>query len=235
MMGRVSVVMVGGTGAVGGQVVRALTAGAGLERLTLLGRRAVEGVEGPAVRQATVDVLNPASYRHLLGGHEQAVCTVGVGQPSKVERGEFLAVDRDAAVAFATACKDAGVRHFELLGSVGADPRSASFYLRSKGELREALVALGFERLSIFQPSVILTPTNRYDVWQGLRPGVSALLLGTLRKYRGIPVETLGLAMANNLLTEGRGLEILEWDQFHPLAERRAPSAERRVILPSAP
>jgi hypothetical protein len=51
-------------------------------------------------------------------------------------------------------------------------------------------------------------------VWPKLQPA----LAGPLRKYRGIAVEKLGAAMANNLFTPGRGVEVLEWDAFVALA-----------------
>jgi hypothetical protein len=65
---------------------------------------------------------------------------------------------------------------------------------------------------------MILTPTNRYGISQAmilmLWPTLNPLLPGSSRKYRGIRVETLGAAMANNLLTSGPSVEILQWDQF---------------------
>ena len=126
-------------------------------------------------------------------------------------------------IAFAKICKQSGVRHVELLGAVGADSKSRAFYRRVKGELEEALVALNFERLSLFQPSMILTPTNRYGIQQALTlafwPGLSRLLIGPTRKYRGIRIEALGAAMANNLATAGQGVETLHWHQFTALAE----------------
>jgi uncharacterized protein YbjT (DUF2867 family) len=219
-----NVVMLGATGAVGGAALTALQGMPAVQRVTLLNRRPLPEQYGPDVAEHLVDPLNPASYRHLLAGHSAAICTLGVGQPSKVSQSELVAIDKTAVVAFATACKQAGIRHFELLASVAADPKSASFYLRTKGELRDALGALNFERLSIFQPSVILTPTNRYDWVQGVTlavfPALSRLLLGPLIKYRGIPVETLGRAMAVNLTKSGSGLETLHWSQFMALAER---------------
>ena len=84
-------------------------------------------------------------------------------------------------------------------------------------------MALNFERLSLFQPSMILAPTNRYGIQQALTlafwPGLSRLLIGPTRKYRGIRIESLGAAMANNLATAGQGVETLHWDQFTALAE----------------
>jgi uncharacterized protein YbjT (DUF2867 family) len=108
--------------------------------------------------QPTVDVLNPQSYTHFLSGHDTAVCCLGVGEPSKTSKEEFIKIDKTAVLDFATACKAAGVRHFQLLSAVGADATSRSFYLKTKGELQNAIIALGFERTSFFQPSMILTP-----------------------------------------------------------------------------
>jgi uncharacterized protein YbjT (DUF2867 family) len=218
------IVMAGATGAVGQRVVASLQNNPALQKLTLLGRRPLPDVVSPVIAQHVVDVLDPQTYQHLLSGHQAAICTLGVGQPSAVSEAEFVRVDKDAVIAFATACKHAGITHFELLGAVAADARSRSLYLRTKGALCHALVALGFARLSIFAPSMILTPTNRYGFGQGLMltvwPKLNPLLAGAWRKYRGIAVETLGAAMAANLLTSGSGVEQLHWQDFVVLAAR---------------
>jgi uncharacterized protein YbjT (DUF2867 family) len=217
-----SVVMLGATGAVGAQTVAALQAMPQLQRLTLLSRRALPKLDAPHTHQHIVDVVQPASYCQHLAGHHTAICTLGVGEPSKVTHNELVRVDKDAVIAFATACRAANIKHFELLSAVAADPKSRSFYLRTKGELGDALVGLGFERLSIFQPSMILTPTNRYGLSQALTlkfwPLLHPLLRGSATKYRGIRIETLGTAIAANLLTSGRGAEILHWSEFVALA-----------------
>ena len=87
----------------------------------------------------------------------------------------------------------------------------------------DELVAMNFKRLSIFQPSMILTPNNRYGFSQALTlviwPLLKPMLVGKLKKYRGIKVETLGAAMALNVYTKSIGLEQLDWDDFMSLAE----------------
>jgi uncharacterized protein YbjT (DUF2867 family) len=215
------VLMLGATGAVGGQALRALQTMAA-QRITVLGRRKVEGKLSTAVQQQAVDVMDAATYKAHLSGHDAAICTLGVGEPSKVSFEQFVALDKDAVIAFARACKSAGVRHFELLAAVGANAQSRSRYLRTKGELCEALQTMGFERLSIFMPSMILTPQNRYGFSQAVLlktwPLLTPLLQGPLRPYRGIAVQTLGRAMAANLFTPGSGFERLVWDDFERLA-----------------
>ena len=220
----ISVVMTGASGAAGNEVVAGLKTLPAIKRVSLLGRRSVSAHDGAGIEQHVVDVLDPAGYRAHLAGHDCAICTLGVAQPSEMSRDEFVRIDKDAVIAFATACKHAGVRHFELLGAAGANARSASFYLRTKGELVEALRALQFERLSVFQPSMILTPTNRFGMSQALIltfwPLLSPALLGPLDKYRGIKVEMLGAAMARNLLTAEQGEEVLHWKEFVALLKQ---------------
>ena len=213
--------MLGASGAVGRATWLALSRQPEDKQITLLLRRPLADMVSPATRQHVVDVFDPASYLPLLAGHQAAICTFGVGESSKVSHDELVRVDKTAVIAFATACKQAGVQHFELLSAVAANARSASFYLRVKGELNDALKGLGFDRLSLFQPSMILTPTNRYGLSQGLTlavwPKLQPILAGPLRKYRGIAVDQLGAAMANNLRVPGRGVEALEWDHFNQI------------------
>lgn len=43
--------------------------------------------------------------------------------------------------------------------------------------------------------------------------------VGGLRKYRGIPVEQLGKAIAANIFSNNAGFEILHWDEFYKLTK----------------
>lgn len=220
-----SVVMIGATGAVGGHVVQTLAQMPDVGKMTLLGRRPVDGISTDKAVQKVVDVLDAASYESALPDHDAAICTLGVGQPSKVGRDEFVKIDKTAVLAFAKSCKAAGVGHFELLGSVGTNPNSRSFYLRTKGELEEGLKALEFDRLSLFRPSMILTPTNRYGFTQGVAlavwPRLNSILAGGLRKYRGVAVDRLGQAIALNLRGSQTGVEVLHWEAIDALARQR--------------
>jgi uncharacterized protein YbjT (DUF2867 family) len=215
------VITLGSSGAVGGNVLGTLQVMPEVSAITALVRKPLQDLAPEKLKQHIVDVLSPASYAQHLKNHDAAICTLGVGQPSRTPRDEFRKIDFDAVLAFATACKQSGIKHFELLGSVAANPKSGNFYLKSKGELREAIAALNFPRFSIFQPSMLLTKSNRYDAVQGIMlatwPAISHLLIGPLDKYRGITVENLGRAMAHNLTHTSKGSEILHWREIQPL------------------
>jgi uncharacterized protein YbjT (DUF2867 family) len=220
-MNSIRVVMIGASGAVGGHVVTTLLHHPALAALTLLGRRGLELPADRRIAQHVVDLGDPGSYVVHCRGHTVAICTLGVGQPSVVSREEFTRVDYDMPLAFATACRDAGVEHFTLLSSVGVSAASRNHYLRSKGRLEEAITALRFPRLSLVHPSMILTPTNRYGVSQAITlavwPVLTPVLSGPARKFRGVRVEQLGRAIALNAVREGKGTEVLEWDDFQSL------------------
>jgi len=213
--------MMGATGAVGNHCALKLSQMEDVNQLTLLGRRTADNITGDSVKQNSIDISNPDSYAEHLKGHNIAICTLGVGEPSKVSKEVFIKIDKEAVLTFATACKAAGIEHFELLSSVGVNAKSKSFYLRTKGELEEGLRALNFKRLSLFHPSMILTPTNRYGLTQAIAlkvtPILNPLLIGSTKRYRGIPVEILGKAFAANLNESYEGVEILHWENFKKL------------------
>ena len=216
-----SIVMMGASGAVGTEALNTLLQLKNIQQLTLLGRKTIPNINLDFVRQHKVNITDPDSYQNYLEGHTTAICTLGVGEPSKMSKEEFVKIDKTAVLDFAVACKKAGVEHFELLASVGINPKSTSFYLRTKGELVEELKKLNFKRLSIFQPSMILTPKNRYGITQAITlkvwPLLRPILIGSLRKYRGIPVTVLGKAMAKNVFNASEGYEILQWEEFYSI------------------
>jgi len=218
--------MIGATGAVGTQALTSLLKLTQVKKITLLGRRPVENISDDRVIQHTIDIFQPNSYLNFLKNHNVAICTLGVGQPSKITREEFIKIDKKAVVDFAKSCKKSGVQHFELLSSVGVDSKSSNFFLRTKGELIDNLISFNFERLSIFQPSMILTPTNRYGFSQAVTlavwPVLSKLLVGKLQKFKGIKVEELGAAFAMNILNKKIGLEYLTWKDFMEISKNHA-------------
>ncbi|XQW83576.1 NAD(P)H-binding protein [Thalassotalea piscium] len=219
-MNATKIIMMGATGAVGNEVVKTLLKMPKVAQLTLIGRRPVENIDSKFTSQHSVDIFNTNSYKLYLAGHNIAICTLGVGQPSKISKEEFVSIDKDAVLSFASACKQAGISHFQLLSSVGADSTSSSFYLRTKGELEDGLKALGFARLSLFHPSMIITPTNRYGLSQAfflsVMPLINPLLIGSLSKFRSIKVEALGQAIALNIrkIANDTNVEDLYWRDF---------------------
>ena len=217
--------MLGASGAVGGHALQTLLKLSNIGKITILGRTPIQILKSEVINivQHKVDIFDSSSYNSYLPGHTVAICTLGVGEPSKVSKKEFIKVDKTAVLEFAKRCKENGIQHFELLSSVGISTKSSSYYLRTKAELVEEIKALNFERVSIFQPSMILTPENRYGIMQAITlkvwPMLKPILLGKLRKFRGVPVAVLGKAIAMNIVSHKPGFEELQWNDFYAITK----------------
>jgi uncharacterized protein YbjT (DUF2867 family) len=191
------VAQIGATGLVGSALRPLLE---GKHELLVLGRRA-----SGAMREKLGTM---EEWPALLAGErlETAVSTLGTTWKKAGTWEKFEAVDRHAVLAFARAAHAAGARHFLAVSSSGADPASRSRYLRLKGEVEAELATIGFERLDILRPGLLLghRPNDRRLLERLgilLDPLTQLFLRGSLDRYSGIPAQTVARAMA--ALVEG--------------------------------
>lgn len=153
----------GGSGLIGRELLAQL---ADRPVLALLRRPLTGLAANPLRREAVVDLLAlPAE----LPAPAEVFITLGTTLAQAGSHQAFRAVDFDAVVAVARAARAAGAARCAVVSALGADARSAVFYNRVKGEAEEALMALGFERLVIAQPSLL--DGERQALGQPRRPG----------------------------------------------------------------
>jgi uncharacterized protein YbjT (DUF2867 family) len=114
---------------------------------------------------ADFDDLPPLPQAHT------AICALGTTRAKAGSAAAFRAVDMHAVLAFARAAQAAGVTHFILVSSTGANPKSRLLYPRTKGEVEAALTAMAFPRLDILQPGLLIgtraerRPVERFLQW----------------------------------------------------------------------
>lgn len=190
----------GATGLVGNSFVRQALA-AGIE-ITTVGRRTTGLVE----REIQTDFTTLSD----LPAADVAVCALGTTLAAAGSRSAFRAVDYDAVLAFANAARTAGVEHFMLVSAVGANARAKVFYSRVKGEAERDLQALGFARLDIAQPGLLIgARTERRPVeafLQRVDPLLSPALFGPLARYAGVPVDTVAAALVTLMDRDATGV-----------------------------
>jgi len=134
----------------------------------------------------------------------------------------FRAVDFDAVLAVARAARAAGASRCAVVSALGADAHAKVFYNRVKGEMEDALAALGFERLVIARPSLLLgeraalgQPRRAGEVWA---ERLSRPLLPLIpMRWRPIPAEGVARALAIALAQAGPALTVLESGHLHSL------------------
>ena len=102
----------------------------------------------------------------------------------------MLSLGRGAVVSFAAATKTANVDHFLVVTAVGANPDASVFYSRVKGAAEQRLVEMGFKRLDIIRPGLLLGDrTERRPMealLQRIAPATDRLMHGKWRRYRSL-------------------------------------------------
>lgn len=196
---RRTVVVLGGTGLVGGHLVRALAADPGVGHVRAPLRRLTPAFPGLAVETPVLDFRRVSEAGGILACDQLFVC-LGTTLRQAGSRQAFRSVDFDAVVDAASAAVTAGAQAIFMVSSVGADASSRSFYLRVKGEVEQALAALPVPSLHIFRPSILTGA--RAESRPGERLGILVTTLASpflrrgLRRYRPIAAEAVARAMA---------------------------------------
>ncbi len=102
---------------------------------------------------------NEAALRRAIAG---ATCVINlVGILAERRRGDFDRVQHQGAARIATLAAEAGVRALVHVSAIGADPKAASQYARSKG-LGEAAVRAAFPAATILRPSIVFGPEDGF-------------------------------------------------------------------------
>ena len=145
-----------------------------------------------------MDGVLAARLRELTPRIDTFICALGTTIKRAGSREAFIAVDRDLVLRLATMAFDLGARHAILVSSVGASAQSGNFYLRVKGEAERGLAELGFERVDLLRPGLLLGERDEHRTGEAiakvLAPLANPLLQGPLRRYRGIGADTVAAA-----------------------------------------
>lgn len=144
------VVVAGATGLVGANILQQLLEDPSVAEVHALCRREL-AVRSPKLTVHLVD------FRSIppLPPVDEAYLALGTTIRQAGSRSAFRAVDFEANLAVAKASLAAGARRFGVVSAISANARSIVFYNRVKGELEDALAALGPETVVVVRPSFL--------------------------------------------------------------------------------
>ena len=115
----------------------------------------------------------------------------------------FKKVDLDYCVSIAKKAKEAGASTLILISSIGASSSSNNFYLKTKGELEEAIQELDFKVVNIFRPSFLVGQRSEKRFAEGIALKFAKImdffLIGSASKYRSVKVELLAKTMVSKI------------------------------------
>ena len=213
-------ILLGASGLVGGFCLRDLVDDPAYTRVMTFGRRQLPALTRAKVSQRIADLATlTADDFH---GAQDVFCALGTTIRKAGSQAEFRRVDLQLPLHLAGQAVQAGAEQIVVVSSVGADPRSKNFYLRTKGELEQEMANLPFKAVHILRPSLLLGKREEFRLGEAIgmtvAPALDLLTLGKLRRYHSVHAQLVGRAMVAAANQGTAGVHIYEYRQIVSLA-----------------
>ncbi len=211
-----NILLVGATGAVGSRVATKLAnlAAKTPAKTPKEGARDIANLYAMTRRQPMASVtclpfslldepLPSSSADNHKHGHpsklDTFICTLGTTQKQAGSQTAFAKVDHELVIRCAQYAHALGATRAIVMSSVGAESKSNSFYLKTKGEMERSLRQIGYEQTHVLRPSLLLAQRDHLrpaELMGGyLSCALNPLLIGPLRRYRSISCDTVAAAI----------------------------------------
>ena len=138
---------------------------------------------------------------------DRVFCALGTTIRQAGSQEAFHRVDYEYPLAIAKAARARGASHFLLVSSLGANARSGIFYNRVKGELEDAVQALGYPSVTIARPSLLLGERHEPRLGEELAKRVGWLAPS---RWRPVNASQLASVLVRAAHTNAPGLQVLE-------------------------
>ena len=211
--------IIGVTGMIGGYLYELLKKDNSFDTIRLIVRRPIPK-DDPRTEIKLVDFADAESLQLAIDGSDVVFATVGTTQKKvKGDKEAYRKVDYDIPVKAAQFCKATGCETFVLVSAIGANSKSSNFYLKLKGEIEEAIKAVGLRSVHIMQPSMLMGDRKES------RPGekIAAAIMPRLSflipsKYRAIDAEKVAEAMLRTGKENSNGVFVYRYKEIIDLS-----------------
>ncbi|AEI39565.1 NAD(P)H-binding protein [Paenibacillus mucilaginosus] len=217
-------IVAGATGLIGRELVRQLTQDAAYGRVIALVRSRTDW-EGGQPEELVTDwseaQLEPLLRDKLPGA--DVYCALGTTIRKAGSKEQFRRVDLEYPLTLGRLARAHGASRLLVVSSTGADSSSRFFYSRVKGEMEEALRALGLPELHFFRPSLLLGQRkNDHRPGEKFAEAVSGampfLFRGPLQRYKPIQAAAVARGMIRAALREHGGEQVWESERIAELS-----------------
>ena len=213
-------IIAGASGLIGSKLLEILLQEPFYDEVLILVRKELP-IQHKKLVQLVIDFNELERHAAAITGHA-VFCCLGTTKKKTPNLTDYRKIDHDYPLQLAQLAKQNGVKQYHLVSSLGANSKSSGFYLKIKGETENDIQKVGLKTLNIYQPSFLTgdrtehRPVERFG--SSLMKFIDPLLIGSLKKYRSIPAETVAKAMFNQSLKTEEGIFVHPSDKIKLLA-----------------
>ena len=190
-------ILLGATGLIGDNLLAQLLNNTNYSEVLAIGRKKLN-IEHPKLKELIVDFDHIDQYAADITG-DVVFCCLGTTNSKTPDKVQYKKIDYQYPLDIGSIAQNNGATAYHLVSSMGADATSSLFYPKTKGEVERDLKAIPFKSIYIYRPSLL--DGNRKEkrsaerIMIGLMRFLNPILIGGLKKYRSIKIETFASAM----------------------------------------
>lgn len=197
--------LIGATGATGKDLLALLLKDNAFHQVDIFVRRNLD-LQHEKLKIHVIDFDQPEQWKPLVKGDVLFSC-LGTTLKAAGSKEAQWKIDYDYQYQFAKAARENNVPGYVLVSSGYASPGSPFFYTKMKGQLEVAVKELGFPKLAIFNPPVLIRKnSDRTAEVTGIKVIRFLNKLGLFQSQKPLPTETLAQAMINAAKTNTNGI-----------------------------
>lgn len=199
--------LAGATGLVGEATLQRALASPRVQQVVAPTRRALA---------AHPKLLNPVANFDALPADadwwrvDAVACALGTTIRDAGSEAAFRRVDHDYPLSIARHAHAHGATTFALVSALGADAGSRVFYSRTKGEVEDAMTAIGFASLTLLRPGLLGGERKQHRGGERIALRVMGALDAVLpHRYRIVPADRVADALLQAALDAPPGRHII--------------------------
>lgn len=207
-------VIIGATGLVGSNLVNQLLRDNAFDLVKVFVRNST-GIKASNFLEFIVDFEDFESFNSDVKGDVLFSC-MGTTLKTAGSKSVQYKIDYTFQFEMAKTAKENGFDELVLVSSTGANSQSIFFYPKIKGQLEESVAKLGFNKLVIVRPSLLLgerkEPRFGEKIYAKILPILS--VLPGMKKYKGITGLQVAKAMINLSKNSNLRSTVFELDEL---------------------
>jgi uncharacterized protein YbjT (DUF2867 family) len=200
-------VIAGASGLVGSSLLTMLLDSGHYDKVISLGRKILP-LQHEILLQLQVDFTDLSSFQEHC---YHVYCCLGTTIRVAGTKERFFQVDHDFPLELAKATLRNGAVSFTIITAIASDEKSPWFYSRVKGKLENELKLLGFKKLNILRPSMLLGPRKEFRLAEWISKQIMMLFSWLIpAKYKAVTDQAVARCMLHSATKHQNGTFIWE-------------------------